>query len=388
MKVKSVPEDFVVNEISHIEPGASGRYGLYILEKKGWNTSDLLKGIASRAGLPYRLFAYGGRKDRHAHTFQHVTVEAGVDLTTSSGGYRFERIGFADRAMGPDLIEGNEFSIMLRSLSGDDVEAIRRNATEAAEEGFPNYFDDQRFGGMDPERGFMAERILKGQWRGSLEIYLTSCRPEDPREVRDRKREMRECWGDWRAMLRVATDGGAPIEIAMLQLLAEERGAYVKALRMIPREELSLFFSAYQSFLWNEMARRLVVEVGDEPLTHHGVAGPYLFYRRISVGDLGYLRDLSIPLPAAARIEDERISGLLAAVLEERGLHQGRFNVRRLRQAFFKPTPRRVIVFPEHLTVSDAVKDEMNPGRKRAIVSFFLPRGSYGTMLVKRLSVR
>ncbi|MGE5484704.1 MAG: tRNA pseudouridine(13) synthase TruD [Ignavibacteriales bacterium] len=389
MKVKSVPEDFVVSEVSSVRARESGIYGLYILEKKGWNTPDALKGIAARAGLPYGLFSYGGRKDRHAHTSQYVTVRSRRDLSTAGNGYRFTRVGSTDRAMGPGLIVGNEFRIMLRSLSDDDVAMVCRNAAEALDQGFPNYFDDQRFGSMDPERGFIAERMLKGQWRGSVEIYLTSCRPDDPREVRDRRERMRRHWGDWPAMLDAAGDGGSALELAMLQLLSENHGAYVRALQMIPGEELSLFFSAYQSFLWNEIARRLVAGIVAEPAAHAGTAGAYLFYRNIPQAALDRLQRLNIPLPAAgARFDDETAGAVYARVLEERGIHPGRFNVRRLRQAFFRPAPRQVIVFPARLAVSEPADDELNPGRKRVLVTFFLPRGSYGTMLVKRLSVR
>ncbi|NPV70205.1 MAG: tRNA pseudouridine(13) synthase TruD [Firmicutes bacterium] len=398
MKVKSIPEDFVVVEIVDIGAESSGRYGLYLLEKKGWNTVDLLRRISAGSGVPYSRFSYGGRKDRHAHTLQYVTVASSRDLTMEAPDYRFRRLGFTGRPMGPDLIRGNRFQVVLRSFDAEEAVRFLKNAAEVERGGFPNYFDDQRFGSMDPERGFIAERILKGQWRGALEIYLTSSRREDPPAVRGLKSRMRETWGDWPAMLDAAREGAQGIqaghaghgaELPILRLLAAEPRGYVRALQMIPAEEMSLFFAAYQAYLWNEVLRRLLAGLGVSFTSHPGDAGPYLFFGTLTVSHLEYLRALEMPLPAArAEFPDQTTAALYAQVLDERGIHPGRFNLRKLRQAFFKPTPRKAVVFPSEFAVGQPEPDELNPGRLRLGATFLLPRGSYGTMLIKRLSAQ
>ena len=45
----------------------------------------------------------------------------------------------------------------------------------------------------------------------------------------------------------------------------------------------------------------------------------------------------------------------------------------------------RLVVFPERLQAEPAGKDELNEGRFKAVLSFELPRGAYGTLVVKRL---
>lgn len=71
-------------------------------------------------------------------------------------------------------------------------------------------------------------------------------------------------------------------------------------------------------------------------------------------------------------------------VLQENNLKSPLFNIRKLRQAFFKGIERRAIITPEDLCV-DAAEDEVYQGKRKLILKFFLPRGCYGTMFIKRL---
>ncbi|GFN21997.1 tRNA pseudouridine(13) synthase TruD [Thermanaeromonas sp. C210] len=383
MKLKVLPEDFVVKELARLPLREKGPYRVYILEKKGWNTIDLLLRLAKARGLPYRLFSYGGLKDRHAHTFQYVTVRHPLDLTTEEAKFSLRSIGWMDRPMGPDLLKGNEFALTLRALSEEEVSRIMRRVDEVRGFGYPNYYDDQRFGSMDRQMGLMAERLLKKHYNGSLQIYLTGIYPEEKKEAKERKLFFREHWGDWATCLSRAK---TTMERKIFGLLTEKPKAYVEALRLIPAEELSLLFSAYQSFLFNELLRRILEDLGLELTAVPGVAGPYLFYRRLDRKQLVYLDSLSLPL-AASRMEfpDAMSERHFTAILEERGLRRGSFNLRKVRQAYFKSTPRKAIIFPADLHVHPAESDELYPGKQKIRLSFKLPRGSYGTMLVKRL---
>ncbi|AEG16374.1 tRNA pseudouridine synthase D TruD [Desulfofundulus kuznetsovii DSM 6115] len=385
MKLKVIPGDFVVRELARLPLREKGPYRLYLLEKKGWNTIDLLLQLAKAHGLPYRLFAYGGLKDRHAHTFQYVTVKHPANLTTGDKNFHFQSIGYMDRPMGPDLLEGNEFAITIRALSAEEVSRITRRVDEVRGFGYPNYYDDQRFGSMDRQMGFMAERLLKKHYNGSLQIYLTGVYPEEKKEAKERKRFFREHWGDWAICLSRAK---TTMESRIFSLLAEKPKAYIEALQMIPGEELSLLFSAYQSFLFNELLRRILQDLGLDLAAVPGVAGPYLFYRRLERKELAYLKSLALPL-AASRMEfpDARTEQLFAAILEERGIKRSSFNLRKVRQAFFKSTPRSAVVFPGDFRLEPAEPDDLYPGRQKIRLFFKLPRGSYGTMLIKRLTM-
>lgn len=80
----------------------------------------------------------------------------------------------------------------------------------------------------------------------------------------------------------------------------------------------------------------------------------------------------------------DTIAGIYAEVFRENALKRPMFNLKQIRQAFFKSVKRKALVVPENLQFS-AAEDEIYNGKKKLILNFILPRGSYGTMFVKRL---
>jgi tRNA pseudouridine13 synthase len=289
----------------------------------------------------------------------------------------------SDRQMGPDLIEANRFEITVRDLSEQEAGRACSETRVVMQQGYPNYFDDQRFGSYDPVQGFIAEKLLKRHYNGALKIYLTSIRREDKRETKERKQFLLAHWGQWQTCLKRAE---TPFEKASFSFLAHTPKGFIPLLQRISREEMSLFISAYQSFLWNELLRRIVTRLAKQGRTqYHGVAGDYLFYSILAEGALKELKSLILPTPAAtAGMPDAFTASLYREILKEREVTPPMFNLRSVRQAFFKSTGRNAIVFPGSLR-AEAGDDDIYPDRKKVVLRFALPRGSYGTMLVKRL---
>jgi tRNA pseudouridine13 synthase len=77
---------------------------------------------------------------------------------------------------------------------------------------------------------------------------------------------------------------------------------------------------------------------------------------------------------------------IVEAVLHEEGITLAELKVPGLRKPFFSKGERAACVFPDRLHAS-AVDDELNPGSQKLQLTFELPRGSYATMLVKRITV-
>lgn len=121
MRMKATPEDFVVREATALRIRKTpAPYRVYALEKTGWNTVDALVRIAREKRIPYDRFAYGGKKDRHAHTLQYVTVQAPVDLSHTTKGYSFKWLGFSPEPMGPAMITANHFEVTVRELKPEE----------------------------------------------------------------------------------------------------------------------------------------------------------------------------------------------------------------------------------------------------------------------------
>jgi len=382
-KIKVKPEDFIVKEVSSIPLKEKGQYSVFILKKKGWNTVDLLKKIARRLKIPFESISYGGKKDRHGITEQFITIKKlPRKINLKEENFELRHIGFSDEPMTPQLIKENVFKVTVRALSAKVVDFILSHIEKVKKYGFVNYFDDQRFGSFDPKQGFIAEKIIKGHYNGALKIYITHVYPEDKKEAKERKRQIFEKWGNWSQCLSLAK---TKFEKLAFNHLLENPKDYISVLQKIPKEEMSMFFAAYQSFLWNETVRRLIKALfKNELLFHKGVAGDYIFFDEIDEKNFEYLKNLQIPTASSkAKMPQGIIEKIYNEILSERGVRPAQFNLKKIRQAFFKSNERAVVVIPEIQYKIE--EDEIYEGKNKLILGFILPRGSYATMLVKRI---
>jgi tRNA pseudouridine13 synthase len=79
---------------------------------------------------------------------------------------------------------------------------------------------------------------------------------------------------------------------------------------------------------------------------------------------------------------------LFGDILKEKSLTLGSFRTKALQKVYFRSFQRKALIVPEDLQAVGAGNDELHPGRKKWTISFVLPRGSYGTMLIKRLVLK
>jgi tRNA pseudouridine13 synthase len=382
--IKAVPEDFVVEERAALPLRPRGEHRVYILKKRHWNTLDLIHSLSRSLGLPSGHFSYGGKKDKHGLTCQFITVRSAQDLSRQEKDFSLESRGFMDRPMGPDLIRGNAFTVTIRDL--DDISRLESNVENVRKTGFPNFFDDQRFRSYDPERGFFAEKILKRHWNGALQVFLTSSGPGDTRAQRDRKAALFKNWKDWPLLLSLAE---TPMEKRIFAFLNDHPKDFGRALHRIPEEEIAMLFSAFQSHLWNESLRRLIRTKVKNCIEIAGREGSYLFWPGLDAETLSVFVKLNIPT-AAPKMEfsNDLSRPVFEDILREKDLAPGSFRTKALRRIYFRSFQRKALVIPEELRVLTFGEDEFHPGKKKWTSSFFLPRGSYATMLVKRLSLK
>ena len=428
IKIKVKPEDFIVEEIADVPMSSTGDFCVYRLQKRGWNTVDVLKNLSKKLNLPSSDFSYGGKKDKYALTSQYITIgRQGYKQTTpsaptsSQGGgegrikkswimrknlqspsavnlaeierliptkldkenYSLSFVGLMDRPMGPDLIKGNKFHIVVRNLTEHELKSALNEIECVKKDGYSNYFDDQRFGSFDARQGFVAEKIIKKHYNGALKIYFSRIHPEDSKEEKEHRKFIYENWGNWQACI---TRAMSRFEKEAFSYLEKHPKGFVPILQRISHEEMVLFFSAYQSHLWNEVLRKIIRSISANSLKiSRGIAGDYLFYTRLDDKNKGYLSMLVIPMPASnIRMPDTFTETLYSEVLKENDITSPMFNIRKIRQAFFKGIERKAVVTPEELVV-DYSEDEIYQGKKKLVLDFFLPRGCFGTIFIKRI---
>lgn len=384
MKIKVKPEDFIVEEDADLKLHKGGDYKVYLLTKRGFNTVDLLLRLSKKLDIPFSNFSYGGKKDRHALTTQYITIKDKSIFDTEEASFNLRYVGDMQKPMGPDLIKGNGFKIVIRDL--DEKEALKSKGEIGLvqEYGFINYFDDQRFGSYDREQGFIGEKIIQNHHNIALKIYITGIHPEDKKAEKERKRFFFNNWGNWQGCLKIAKTS---FEKRAFRILAKkETNPFLKNIMMIPREELSMFFSAFQSYLWNELAERVFKAYHSGTLLRYkGIYWEYLFYRSLHKKSSSYLTELLLSTASQnAKMPDALTENLYTEILNEHQLQPSSFNLRKIKAAFFKSNPRALVIVPaiSHAEVED---DELYNGKKKLSLEFKLPKGSYGTMLIKRL---
>lgn len=385
MKVKVKPEDFIVKELIDLDYKAGGKYRIYKLTKKHWNTMDAVLYIARENHVPMAKIGIGGRKDRHAVTYQYISVPREYDLKFEQPNVQLDFMGFADDYISPAVLKGNYFELTLRKINTDEKEKILKGLDRIKNFGYPNYFDDQRFGSVQNPDEFIAERIIKKHYNGALKLYFTAIHQEDRKEEKERKKRIEELWKNWQEILPLCRTV-AERDIIKILSAGQSKMHLVSALNSIPKEQLSMHFSAYQSFLWNKTLEKLITKYAEETHTVKGKIMDYVFYTKLTPNNAKALKFFEIPTISYKIPKSEpEVDKAVQDVLSERGIKPSEFNITKIRKSFFKSFLRPAVVIPQDLYISPFEDDDAYPGFVKFKLKFTLYKGSFATMLVKAI---
>ncbi len=384
MKIKCRPEDFRVEEIIKLKIKRRGPYSIYRLEKRLWNTLDVIRQVQTRYHL--RGFSRAGLKDRYSHSVQYLSLLGRGPEKIQAANYSLTLIGMADQPITHALLLGNKFEITLRNLGPQEVVVIKRSLSEIEGFGIANYYDEQRFGSARHRQGFIARKLIDGHYNGALKLFLATPGPGDNSRVKERKRALLANWGDWQKCLDfVPFEGRAAIKHLVVQPKDFEG-----AIRLLPKVFLELFINAYQSWLWNETLRQLLIDLDltDYQINYH--LGRMVFYRDLTKKDWYFLKELTIPAPSPkAEFTSERVARAMQVVMENQGMELKDLKLKfRIKGLFFKPFLRRAIFQPQQMKMENVEPDDLYPGKYKLKLIFILPAGSYATVLLKRLKVK
>lgn len=149
-RMRTTPEDFVVEEIDAFEASGAGEHLLLTIEKRGMNTAFAARRIAQWAGVAESAIGYAGLKDRHAVTRQRLSVwipkKIAPDIATlQSDELKVLAHAWHSRKLPRGALAGNRFVLTLREVEGDAT-TIEARLQAIAARGVPNYFGEQRFG--------------------------------------------------------------------------------------------------------------------------------------------------------------------------------------------------------------------------------------------------
>ncbi len=159
---------------------------------------------------------------------------------------------------------------------------------------------------------------------------------------------------------------------------------------MIDRRLLLLMINAYQSFLFNRILSGVLDReraAGAFPaLSYRTRWGDLLFPESLPDELFARLRSLDLPVPGYDTvIADGMVAEVASTVLEGEGIALADLRVRQLPRMEVRGVARGALLLPQRLKVLDDGDDELYPGRSKLTVAFFLPRGGYATLVIKRL---
>ncbi|MBC7221855.1 tRNA pseudouridine(13) synthase TruD [Candidatus Bipolaricaulota bacterium] len=223
-----------------------------------------------------------------------------------------------------------------------------------------------------------------------MRAYLAEPLVGDPPAVLRFKKIARENWGDWPRLKSEAPRGNLR---SVLTFLCDHPEDYKRAVNLITPRLLSLWLSAYQSYLWNRAASLLIEKLSEGLQPCESLAFPWGEVRLPVYPLLPDLREklaaLSLPLPAPRVLKspggEPLVAMALTQVVEEEGLSLKDLRVRGLKRVYLSGDLRPLWVVPSQPAMDEPEPDEFFPGRMKLTCSFTLPRGSYATLFLRLL---
>ena len=201
-RLRSTPEDFLVEELPVGEADGDGEHVLLEVEKRDANTMWVARELARFAGVKPVAVGFAGLKDRHAVTRQRFSVQLAGRPEPDWTAFPHPEVRIASsarhrRKLKRGALAGNRFTLVLRDVRGERERAEAVLGAMVAH-GVPNYFGAQRFGhgGANVERArgmFDGKRVD----RATRSILISAARSKLFNDVLARRVDE----GTWNAAL-------------------------------------------------------------------------------------------------------------------------------------------------------------------------------------------
>jgi len=179
--IKTIHNDFIVEEILPFTAEGSGEHVFLQIDKCGENTEYVARLLARFAGVRQRDIGFAGLKDRHARTIQWFSIWLPGKQEPDWSQVQTENITILQitrhtRKLKRGVIAANQFKIRIRNWQGDSAKA-KNQLQLIRQQGFPNYFGNQRFGrqgqNVNKALALFQGRKVKREQRS---IYLSAVR--------------------------------------------------------------------------------------------------------------------------------------------------------------------------------------------------------------------
>jgi tRNA pseudouridine13 synthase len=319
-------EDFIVDEVPAYEPCGDGEHTYFGIEKRGVATMHVANQVAEQLGLRSRDVSFAGLKDTHAIARQTLCVHNVQKETIEALELDKTRILWVSRhrnKLRTGHLRGNRFTIRIREVVPETAIRARAILETLARRGVPNAYGPQRFGN-----------------RGDNQIVGYHLLRHDTEALR------------------------------------------AMGMRRPQRRMFNFYISSLQSALFNQVvATRINAGTLDTVITGD-------IAKKTDTGGIFTVEDAETERPRAAAWEISATGPIYGYKVMQAQADAGEIETRILSSAGIAPEDFRAVKAqgvrrpmrynPEGLTW------EMD-GDDQLVVSFFAPKGSFATMLLREL---
>ena len=387
-RIKEAVEDFCVEEVPLYSPCGEGEHVYFEIEKRDLSTLEGLERLSEALGRDFRDFGFAGLKDRKGITRQVLSIsgvspervlELGLPQLTVLWARRHRnklRVGH---------LKGNRFFVRIRGVHAACRDTAAAFLTVIRERGLPNYYGYQRFG-IRGDAQWVGRAFLVNDDEAAVRRILgkPSAVERNPEIVAARYLFLQYRWAE--ALQRFPR--AYREERKLLRFLLRRGEDFRRARHQIRSDIVKLYFTAYQSYLFNRaLEARLRISGGN--------------LDRFYDGDVAYIHERG----ASFRVDDpvglvERASSfeispsgpifgrkmLVPAAGPEEAIERRLLERQKLSLEDFDPLERRYGLGGGRRPFRVRAEDiEWQLVGDSLELRFFLPKGAYATSLLREV---
>ncbi len=377
MKLRVLPEDFIVEEVSNIEILKNKEdYTIYELKKNNLETLEIISKLSKKYNLKRNEIGYAGIKDRHAITTQLISIATKYNILDSiKENYSLTKLGFSKSPIKTGNLIGNKFTITIRDLEEKQTKKLNERIEKIKEKGIINYFDSQRFGNVI-NKVFIAKFLAKRDYENAVKyILLSQYQSYSNKDNQIEYDKLKKNWNNF---------GSIKANLLYLDLVQKkylEQKSFKSAYKVIPSKIKEMVVMSYQSYLWNECVKIIVTNNKDYYKVNYNIGELFFSNKKIETSQFIMFGRNCEP--------NEKEKEITKRVLEKEGLTLENINDISKSGSFLKTSYRDVVIFNKDLKVLMITRDDKYTlrGNNRYLVKleFTLQKGSYATVLMKEI---
>ena len=327
-KIKQIPEDFVVKEISNLNINENGQYSYFLLRKTNYSSVRALEILSERLNIPLKNIGFAGNKDKVAVTQQAISIFRGNKAfeNLQLKGIELKYLGSGKEPVSLGGLEGNEFEITIRNLKNDEIKKIQKLCNKKIN--VPNLFGPQRF---SKNNNLVGKSIIKKDFKKAAELILEN-------------------------------KGNAEENIK--KYLGNNKNDYAGAIRIIPLKTRKLFVHSYQSFLFNKIACEFLKK------------NKNIKIKNVQIPIIGFNFEIG-------SIKDKILKGITKKIIEEEKINPRDFIISQMPELTSEGASRDLFFELKDLKILEIGDDELNQSMKKTRIDFTLPKSCYATTLIE-----